>query len=43
MYAPFLMKALWQFETMESSKGANLLARSLENILAMLWMRLMGL
>jgi hypothetical protein len=42
MYASFFMKALWHFDTRESSNGANLFARILEKSLAILWIRLIG-
>jgi len=37
------IKALWQFETRELSRGASLLANTLEKIFAMAWTKLMGL
>jgi len=39
----FFINALWQLETREFSRGASLLANTLEKIFAMLWTRLMGL
>jgi len=39
----FFMNALWQLETSWLSRGASLLANTLEKIFAMLWTRLMGL
>ena len=37
------MKAIWNFETRESSSGASLLASSLEKSLVILRIRLIGL